>query len=100
MDELPAVALPATQEQHLELEWRVVAATAGADEPVPAALLAVHTRAWRRYAAGAAIFALGIGLGWFARGEFVAPQVVQLSFARQAATAHVVYAPEVRHPVE
>ena len=70
------------------------------DEPVPAALLAVHTRAWRRYAAAAAIFALGIGLGWFARGEFVAPQVVQLSFARQAATAHIVYAPEVRHPVE
>src|SRR5207247_6246257 len=33
------------------------------DEPVPAALLAVHPHAWRRYAAAAAIFALGIGLG-------------------------------------
>jgi anti-sigma factor RsiW len=70
------------------------------EEPVPAALLAVRPPVWRRYAAAAAIFAIGLGLGWLARGEFVAPQVVQLSLARQAATAHVVYAPEVRHPVE
>jgi anti-sigma factor RsiW len=70
------------------------------EEPVPAALLAVHPRAWRRYAAAAAIFAFGIGLGWLARGAFVAPLMVPLSFARQAATAHAVYAPEVRHPVE
>jgi anti-sigma factor RsiW len=70
------------------------------DEPVPATLLAVRPRAWRRYAAAAAIFALGIGLGWLVRGEFIAPQVVPVSFARLAATAHAVYAPEVRHPVE
>jgi anti-sigma factor RsiW len=70
------------------------------DEPVPAALLAVRPRAWRRYAAAAAIFALGIGLGWLVRGAFVAPQIAPLSFARQAATAHAVYSPEVRHPVE
>jgi anti-sigma factor RsiW len=70
------------------------------EEPVPAALLAVRPPVWRRYAAAVAIFAIGLGLGWLARGEFVAPQVVQLSLARQAATAHVVYAPEVRHPVE
>lgn len=70
------------------------------DEPVPATLLAVHPHGWRRYSAAAAIFALGIGLGWFVRGEFITPQVVPMSFARQAATAHVVYAPEVRHPVE
>ncbi|HVQ61612.1 MAG TPA: anti-sigma factor [Burkholderiales bacterium] len=70
------------------------------EEPVPAAMLAVRPPVWRRYAAAAAIFAIGLGLGWLARGEFVAPQVVQLSLARQAATAHVVYAPEVRHPVE
>jgi anti-sigma factor RsiW len=31
---------------------------------------------------------------------FVAPQVVPLSLARQAAIAHAVYSPEVRHPVE
>jgi anti-sigma factor RsiW len=70
------------------------------DEPVPAMLLAVRPEAWRRYAAAAAIFALGIGLGWLVRGEFIAPQVVPVSFARLAATAHAVYAPEVRHPVE
>ncbi len=70
------------------------------DEPVPAALLAVRPRAWRRYAAAAAIFALGIGLGWLVRGMFIAPQMLPASLARLAATAHVVYAPEVRHPVE
>jgi anti-sigma factor RsiW len=70
------------------------------DEAVPAALLAVYPRAWRRYATAAAIFAFGIGLGWLARGEFITPQVVPVSLARLAATAHVVYAPEVRHPVE
>jgi anti-sigma factor RsiW len=70
------------------------------DEPVPAGLLAVHSNAWRRYAAAAAVFALGIGLGWMVRGMFVTPQIVPVSLARLAATAHVVYAPEVRHPVE
>ena len=70
------------------------------DEPIPTPLLAVRTRAWRQYAAAAAIFALGIGLGWLLRGEFITPQMVPVSLARQAATAHVVYAPEVRHPVE
>jgi anti-sigma factor RsiW len=70
------------------------------DEPVPAALLAVHPRAWRRHAVAASIFALGILLGWLARSELVTPQAVSASFARQAAIAHAVYAPEVRHPVE
>jgi anti-sigma factor RsiW len=70
------------------------------DEPVPAALLAVRPRAWKGYAAAAAIFALGLGLGWLVRGILIAPQMVPLSLARQAATAHIVYAPEVRHPVE
>jgi len=70
------------------------------DEPVPPALLAARSRAWRSYAAAAAIFALGIGLGWLVRGMFLVPQMVPVSLARQAATAHIVYAPEVRHPVE
>lgn len=70
------------------------------DEPVPAALLAVRPHAWRRYAAAAAIFAFGIGLGWMVRGLFITPQVVPSPLARQAATAHAVYSPEVRHPVE
>jgi len=70
------------------------------DEPVPAALLAMRPHAWRRYVAAAAIFAIGIGLGWIVRGMFIAPQVLPVSLARLAATAHAVYAPEVRHPVE
>lgn len=70
------------------------------DEPVPPALLAVHPRAWFRYAVAASVFALGVGLGWVLRGELVTPQVVPIPLARLAATAHVVYAPEIRHPVE
>ena len=70
------------------------------DEPVPAALLAVRPHAWRRYAAAAAIFALGIALGWIVRGMFISPQTSPASLARLAATAHAVYSPEVRHPVE
>lgn len=70
------------------------------EEPVPAALLALRPRAWPRYAAAAAIFAMGVTLGWLVRGEFVTPQMVPVSLARLAATAHIVYAPEVRHPVE
>lgn len=70
------------------------------EEPVPATLLAVRPRARRGYAAAAGIFVLGIGLGWFVRGEFTTPQVVPSPLARQAATAHIVFSPEVRHPVE
>ena len=70
------------------------------EEPVPATLLAVRPRAWWSYAAAAGIFVLGIGLGWFVRGVFMTPQVVPSPLARQAAIAHVVYSPEVRHPVE
>lgn len=60
------------------------------DEPIPAALLAVRAHAWRGYAAAAAILAIGIGLGWAIRGAFVAPQMIPVSLARQAATAHIV----------
>jgi anti-sigma factor RsiW len=70
------------------------------DESVPAALLAVRPDRWIRYAMAAAIFALGIGLGWVIRGLSITPQLVPLPLARQAATAHAVYSPEVRHPVE
>lgn len=71
------------------------------DEPIPAALSAPPTQpAWRRRAMAAAIFALGLGLGWMVRGMLVVPQTAPWSLARQAAIAHIVYAPEVRHPVE
>jgi len=70
------------------------------DEPVPATLLAVRPRRWRNVAAAAAIFVLGIGLGWLVRGMLTPPQMIPVSLAQEAATAHAVYTPEVRHPVE
>jgi anti-sigma factor RsiW len=77
------------------------------DEPIPPRLLMRPPTFLRRYAM-AACFAVGgimLGslLGWMARGMLPG---LPLSaggvpgFARQAAIAHVVYAPEVRHPVE
>lgn len=39
-------------------------------------------------------------LGWVLRGEYVGRSAKYIDFARQAATAHAVYTPEVRHPVE
>ena len=85
------------------------------DEPVPARLSAVpHKTSWylQRLAAGLAI-ALGSGIsGWFLHGSsdqsgLFASAAMQggaaqqvSSLARQAAIAHVVYSPDVRHPVE
>jgi anti-sigma factor RsiW len=70
------------------------------DEPVPAELAAIPPRpAWHRYALAAGLFMIGIATGWVARTALV-PSAQTQSLARQAAIAHVVYAPEVRHPVE
>lgn len=73
------------------------------DEPVPARLLALRARrgVWlARYAAAAVLIAFGVALGWFARSLApIAPSPAP-TLARQAAVAHAVYAPEVRHPVE
>jgi len=71
------------------------------DEPVPAELTAIRPRpAWHRYALAAGLFMLGIATGWVARTALVPGAQALPSLARQAAIAHVVYAPEVRHPVE
>ena len=76
------------------------------DEAVPARLLpAANSRHWlnRRWAT-AALWLLCGGLGGFLlRGEVSAPlplPAAALSFPRQAAVAHAVFVPEVRHPVE
>ena len=53
-----------------------------------------------RYAAVAAWFALGGVAGWYLHGYSSVTAVDAMAFARQAAIAHVVYSPEVRHPVE
>jgi anti-sigma factor RsiW len=76
------------------------------DEPVPAHLASIAARASkarfagaRKYAMAAGVFALGIALGWVARDRMPGAQA-SLPLARQAAIAHAVYSPEVRHPVE
>ena len=89
------------------------------DEAVPPAIrlpLPLHRPWWKgpagRCAAAVLIAFLGGVAGWTVRGG-MAPQVLagagQVRFAaagpasglaRQAAIAHVVYSPEVRHPVE
>lgn len=72
------------------------------DEPYPPQLARPRRRLnWMPYAAAAGVFALGVAVGWFSHG--VAPAALGspgAALARQAAIAHAVYAPEVRHPVE
>ena len=91
------------------------------DEPLPPALLAAAQQTaasqqeinqWWRWGGMAAGVMLAFGVGWFShtawQGEWQAgPRLAALAkipaaqdFARQAGFAHVVYSPEVRHPVE
>jgi anti-sigma factor RsiW len=71
------------------------------EEPVPAELAAIPPRpAWHRHALAAGLFVVGIATGWGARTALVPGAQTPLSLPRQAAIAHAVYAPEVRHPVE
>ncbi|TAM47134.1 MAG: anti-sigma factor [Burkholderiaceae bacterium] len=91
-------------------------------EPVPPALLATGQRSadaqrqlaqWWRWSGMAAGVLLAFGVGWLARGDrdrspLWDPQAAQVlsraqgaqEFAHQAAVAHAVYSPELRHPVE
>ena len=86
-------------------------------EPVPARLeQVVWQRArgglgapWLRWAAAAALFAVGgvvgAGLMWRAQSGAVtaaanAAKAAPLAWVQRAAVAHSVYVPEVRHPVE
>jgi anti-sigma factor RsiW len=73
------------------------------DEPVPAVLQQANRRPPRRWPAAAAVgwLALGALLGWGGRGWWPADRAAAvISLPREAAVAHAVYAPEVRHPVE
>ena len=69
-------------------------------EQLPARLVRRAAGAPRGGAVVAAIgcFVLGTALGWWARGDRAVDLRPQI--AHQAAIAHVVYVPEVRHPVE
>lgn len=73
------------------------------DEPVPARLIEAARPASRlpplRLAAVVAWLAIGGVLGYALRGE-APPPSPSASLPRQAAVAHAVFSPEVRHPVE
>lgn len=84
------------------------------DEPVPAALEHVLWRkapahaawpaGWQRWAAAAAVFALGgvlgAGLAWRAQAPSALAAAGEPAWVTRAAVAHAVYVPELRHPVE
>jgi anti-sigma factor RsiW len=72
-------------------------------EPLPDRLRRIDTsRRSARIAVAAGWLAAGVLVGWFAHalvGTHLGPPPA-VSLARQAAVAHAVYSPEVRHPVE
>lgn len=75
------------------------------DEPVPERLATQRGGARRSawpYAAAVACFVAGTAAGWFGHGLKAGEQQRSdgLQWAKRAAVAHVVYSPEVRHPVE
>jgi anti-sigma factor RsiW len=74
-----------------------------ADQPLPHRLrLPRHhwARTLLRYAAVAAWLALGGLAGWHLNAYTTDQRAEEASWPRRAAIAHVVYNPEVRHPVE
>lgn len=81
-----------------------------AERPLPARLtrpLAYPARPWRRWtralaaaAAGLTLFALGAASGWYGRSLTETPTSAPRPFVADAFDAHLVYAVEVRHPVE
>ena len=72
-------------------------------EPIPPKLHApARRRTFLRNPVAAAILWIVVGgfLGWMLRGQMTVRSAARIDFARQAALAHTVYTPEVRHPVE
>jgi len=70
-------------------------------EPIPPTMTERPARPrWRTYALAASLLVVGAGAGWIVRGIVSPLAPAAPSFARAAAIAHAVYAPEVRHPVE
>jgi anti-sigma factor RsiW len=75
------------------------------NEAVPQRLSKPERQSWSmlpqlRYAAVAAWLTIGGTLGWFLHDAQEVPTLTGMSLARQAAVAHAIYTPEVRHPVE
>lgn len=95
-DEAERVRAYARQNEHLHALY-----DATLDEPVPESLRFKPGRRVlqpMRYAALLAAAVVGGVFGWALRGE--EPATLTASLPQQAALAHLVYAPEVRHPVE
>lgn len=73
------------------------------DEPLPPRLELPRRRGLRplwSYTAAAAAFVLGIAVGWQLHAYRADQRSESSAWPRRAAIAHVVYSPEVRHPVE
>lgn len=70
------------------------------EEPIPPRLVrrGLGRSRYPPIAAAIAGLVLGIALGWLLRGEIAIERRPEIP--RQAAIAHAVYTPEVRHPVE
>lgn len=71
-------------------------------EPIPARMH-MQRPSWHRYAQAAGIFAAGIAIGLVLPMLRTVPQVTAATAPTlpiRAARAHLVYSPEVRHPVE
>ena len=62
--------------------------------------LARRIRPAIRYAAAAGWLMLGGAAGWYLHDYSVAKSADTVAFAHRAAIAHIVYSPQVRHPVE
>jgi anti-sigma factor RsiW len=71
-------------------------------EPIPARMY-LKRQAWHEYARAAIFVAVGVGIGlsvpWL-RPAPANPALVATPLPIRAARAHLVYSPEVRHPVE
>lgn len=78
-------------------------------EPIPSRLLAAATRPRERspiarwagptFAVAATLIA-GLSVGWYGRAALIESQGTPISFPRQAALAHALYAADARRPVE
>ena len=78
-------------------------------EPLPRELIAAATasqsgrsrahRPWPLLAAAASLV-VGVAIGWLMRGEMLQREGTPVTFARQAALTHAIYATDVNRPVE
>ncbi len=71
-------------------------------EPIPARMY-LKSPGWIEYARAAVVLAAGIAIGLAIPSFFEAERPAELAMQRlpiRAAQAHLVYSPEVRHPVE